>query len=1620
MTTKELQDAVSQKQTGEYIPTREETLGNLSTGQNVTRRSPAYEALMEEFPVGQVTSEDYGPKAAMVGWGKSRFDRGIFDENQDLEERRALEQSGFSKILNGTLKGGVYALTTAVETTAGLIDGLFEGLGELGRQISEDKNVDLGKVIGAGVNNTLSRSMLNIQKLSDELLPNYRTLEERSDKYQDEWYKHIFTANFIGDSFLKNFGFTVGAIGGGVVWSKVLSAALRASAANKLLRGVTAAAEGDATAKEALANTLKLIDDWKAGVVSESDIVKNITDASKVLNKMSAEQELIGSIIGAFGEGTMEGIMARDEFVDRQNPEINRTFWNKYQQLETEVINQFKDNRKYVVKVPVGRDSSGRLIEEYQLTADGREILENRQRLVAEDFAANKDYVNSLGDTVAATTFVLNIPILTLSNTLQFGRLFSGGFNTSRKVASNIVGDVAMRDGRVAANLTARGTARGAATRAVAKNAATEMAEEMSQGFVSSGAQRVADSRLTSFNDDGYDEDEMFTFGQWVDEMISGGLDYLKEGRNWQEGFLGMLTGITSSIATREGKAAREAFGKTQALADALNTRINSKEFQDSWLGYIRHQKYETEMGDAIERDDRYSWKTANDKQLISDIIMFADAGRLQDLKDIVDAYANLSDPSEKGAVDMATGELNKSEVQNDAVGKMNSIKEQASDIKEAINMYNAMYNAMRSIAPVDTSDNQIKEMIATAMNIKAFEKRYLSMLDEVITSVGGFIDPIASINPDGTEADAKQKKDNLRNIYSAMAEVYTKAGLPGEAMTEAMAASLLIVNDLEKAIEKHGDDQLKKKMQDLKDVAEDRRAYLRKLTTLRNLPKGKYDKEALTPDKVIDEQKKEKARKDTEGLKTLEDVKKSYFSKNAKERAEFESTLEDAAESNPNIDKFVKLKKRYDEFMDWVKTHPIGSADITVTPPMIQSTLNDLLRRARSVEELLSLPDSAFSSRDSFNLNFQSPFGPTSPSAYESVKAAVRQAMKEFAGVASQTASKETLSSTPVEQQPTGPVSAPDGYDAAQPGSMEPAPDAESSPSEPIVKEEEPEPLVVGRQQTETEMTDDAAFALFDTSPEGSENDSVKVGDKNETAYYHQSVPEISSEEAAKARDAILNKDYEALKEANLQDFVIDNPQFSEIWNALNDRGAFDAVSQINVGDEVELIVDPAFPDYKGKYQILLRNKKTGEILTVLNSNTSKTTYYGIAELRKAIDDEYNSFREENPNDVFVFSKTSTVWAKRPGLIEYGFDAEDEKAIQDIPSYEESAPIVFIDRNGNAVSARGNDSALNHVSLDFTNPARNKGDIDGIDRRGNLYYLAPDGRGNFIPIRLGVEHFKESTKDSDNAVFDRIRKEISAIAEIGSKTNNTNLAEQNEKLHQAVQKLVGDLDISGIYFELGEFENVGVALRINDGEHSVIRRPEQITPEWLVDHMSQYDRSVQIRQNAEGKLQNLKEYISSGVITSNAKMLRAKGVDFYTYPWIAEKGEFGPATSTQVKVKDEINYGKETPDNVGIEDMHDDEFGDRDEDNDFSEPQPTEAQPSDLSIAETAETAQAAITGRRDEDPVIKMLDKPFSKLPKSVRTALEKKGWTADAYNKMRKEQPGLAEKELRCAGA
>jgi hypothetical protein len=144
------------------------------------------------------------PMASQVrGFGDSTYDTVMWNMNErDIQNQRADEQSWITQIANGTGKSLVLAGTTFVSGTVGTAFGIVN---YLGRGIGEgDWN---GKNFW---DNPINKWMYNISKESEKWMPNYQDTEAQSRP----WYKNVFTnnfGNFLGDSVIKNLGFSIGA-----------------------------------------------------------------------------------------------------------------------------------------------------------------------------------------------------------------------------------------------------------------------------------------------------------------------------------------------------------------------------------------------------------------------------------------------------------------------------------------------------------------------------------------------------------------------------------------------------------------------------------------------------------------------------------------------------------------------------------------------------------------------------------------------------------------------------------------------------------------------------------------------------------------------------------------------------------------------------------------------------------------------------------------------------------------------------------------------------------------------------------------------------------------------------------------------------------------------------------------------------------------------------------------------------------------------------------------------------------------------------------------------------------------------------------------------------------------
>ena len=1028
--------------------------------------------------------------------------------------------------------------------------------------------------------------------------------------------------------------------------------------------------------------------------------------------------------------------------------------------------------------------------------------------------------------------------------------------------------------------------------------------------------------------------------------------------------------------------------------------------------------KYENEMEDALTKNDKYAWITANDKQLVNDVMMFADAGRLQDLTELVDMYASMSDADaeQKGITEAVTSEDNKTEIDNNPAQAIEKVREQAREIKDVIGQYNSIYNDISTIVPIGTSKEQIAEMTATAMNIKRHEKRYLEMLDDVITKMEPAISSIATISKDASKfEDSRQALDRAKQIRSALTSYFTNITIPSSFDIDKLSDVVSVLDAVEEN-KKLVSEETKTLLDDMRKVHEDRADFIRKFLTLKYMPTEEFAEQVATPEKLATKAKDEVIKKEMSSLNSFDSIHNGYFERDAKGRADFLQGLSTIEDTNPNAKEFLQMMRLNDGFNAYLNQAGVNVSNVTVTPPMVQSVLTDIVHRARGLDDIKNLPDKVFPSYAEFARDFTSIFGVPQPEALQEIKRAIRQAMKDYLTEESATSSRNLIDANADTNINMEDVSVPDGYDAAQPGSLVDAPvklpdwmtteatQSEQEETAPVQEQRESSEDITGDEVSEPtteQLMDDAALVVEDNSAESVADEKIHVpGEKDKKFYYRTSVPEISSKEAEAARSALLHRDREALKNVDLSDFPVLEPGYSDIWNALNERHAFaNVATQLEEGDAIEFVIDPTFPLYKGQYQILLTTVKNGErlVLNILSQQSSK--YHNLSSLRDEIDEEYKSFIESHPNELFVFSKKSRVWVKRAGVIDYDFNQQNEKGIIDIPGYDDKATIAFIDRNGIARNVRGSAYPMDNVSLTFTDPQYNRDNA----RRGNLYYLTKTAKDKWIPIRLNVEHFNEATKDYDNPTFNAIRERIANIVDIVKDSTENNLESQNKKLRNEMSALTDMLDTHDIFLEVGAFNNVGVALRVSSPSiEGVLRRNDQIDVNWLTDALAGFDKSIQIRLDRNGKLEHLDEYISQGLITSNARLLRPKGVDFYFKPWDSNTNQFYDTARTLADIEAESDRSEsESNSYKGLDAMESDfDLGDRDDFFGAVSPVP---EVSGVTKKVSDSDVRNILGIRSSDEVVVQYIHSKFIDLPQDIQAMLSKKGYTADEYDNM-----------------
>lgn len=683
---------------------------------------------------------DSGPieSVGVEGFGESRYDKKMsqLSELKDLNESRANIQPWYDQIGAGILKGGVLATTTFADGVAGTIIGAMNALSNADK--IADSNSPWRELGNQFINNPFSVFMQDINEKVESALPNYYTKAEQ----EDPWWEHIFSANFIGDKFLKNLGFTVGAAYSGKLTAGAISKTMGLKGVRDAFKGAVTTASGRTlnTASE-IAKAYKTGDAFMDGVKLTEDLGK----AAKQLKNAEWTLKTIGAVSAAMGEGRIEAITNSKEWSPYHEQLLNDRHQKDIDSIEGQL---FKEHPEWFSYVQSGTPETGFKWTKQITNPDGLKEWNKRKEEIDNKYNESLAKLAEYRADMANADFGLNVIMLSASNLWQYGRFLSGGYNTGRLANGLIKGS--LKEGYK--------TPKGAVVKQYARalsNPFAEMNEEMMQSWFSEGTGLQQASKLNNFYGAKVDpEAEKETTG-FLNSMLTGFSNIYGDAQNWEEGFIGGLTGLLgipsiSRTTTEGGKKkfklalkgelwegladANENKKEAYSLVEALNTRVKDPEFINYYQGFIRHQKYQNDMEAALKEGKPFDYKNAEHSQFISDAIMFEKAGRLQDLYDIIEEAGNVTkddiDDIRNLAVDKNTGKSIFEGKSDQEV--INHVNKQVNDAKTKLQKYSEISTNLKTLYGEDMADDYLEEMTWMMTQIDDWESRFKSLFEEV------------------------------------------------------------------------------------------------------------------------------------------------------------------------------------------------------------------------------------------------------------------------------------------------------------------------------------------------------------------------------------------------------------------------------------------------------------------------------------------------------------------------------------------------------------------------------------------------------------------------------------------------------------------------------------------------------------------------------------------------------------------------------------------------------------------------------------------------------------------------------------------------------------------------
>jgi hypothetical protein len=1251
-------------------------------------------------------------------WGESIWDNKTANQAdfENLGDVRAENQPWYAKIGAGLAKGVILAGTTFLDGTIGLVLGAIT-------KAHENRWSGLW-------DNDFSKFMQTVNEASEQLLPNYYSTQET----EEPWYENVFTANFLGDKFIKNLGFTVGAFYSG----SVFSAALKATKIPQLM--------------ETLAKAAKF--------AKASEVPKMVLSGA-------------GAAMSAVNEGRIEALN-------------NSKQW-------------FEDNKRVLDVEHLQRVQA--IKDQYGDTAEASILIQDEIGAYNEALGKLTEDRLKMGN----MDLLFNIPILTASNLFQFAKLYANGFKSSRR-AVNIL----KRDGKFGAVTTKLG-----ATAAITRGALSEGTEEITQGMASNIAGHYYTTDVNNFYKAKTDRKAEQETLDWAKSFAHGINETLNDGSAWEEFAIGAITGalgmpsfrsiksesgsLQSPItlkggAINEWREYKDKIKREQDIANYMNNRMQSPEFKNYYQGLIRHNKYQKDMDKATEDGDAFEFKNAEHAQLVSDILTFDNAGRLEELKGMIGEAFDTSDENLDAIVRNTTtidknGELvgpfadwavkEKDDSISSNFGNEESKQKMISeltknkdDIFETIKQYQETREKLDINTGQQLSDEQLEELTWMQTQLGNWAKRAGEMSSQVKDTIDNVIGRLESqmraaesirthegMAHTGLSENYRRADRVIQLITKAIDNLNFVRSLDNETMAATLAKNPDMLEGLKVQVNKLDNDVLSvndkesvlKKLDDLSRLGNASKVYQDKFAEYLFNPKkqeedhAKADKQNIDKDAEITRAKQVEALNKTANFQEVEALINNG-----------EATLDDLNGSSSDAARSYKkaslFKKKATELINSSDSeHKSELLDMLNRRFNENATYDDLSNEVLTTE----LPLEATTWDEKAQETLDNEFNKIVIAAREKVDSGNSQ-KQDVEAKKTGTKRPDNVGKDDVAQPP---VDKPFSIDETinKIDKLNIAPEAKTEAKtlanqianniEKLSKSKDPKLI------RQTQRSVNALHSMVGNDAIADIIDRVKKLSKPDT-FNPPSLEEALKEAEAEAskykptavtgviKSIIPQFDLDAKRDGVLIDFVGDNrnQDYSYVYNKLKEvdpktgKNAFDYVNEGNVkeGDELEVRYEPATDEHSE----LLALYHKGTLVNYMNTDEA---IEGVKEIKN------KAKKGEQP----------TVRVSKVMSGQYGYDRSKPQSVGDLLGTDDATIGVMKNRSMEANTDT------------FVEPV-----FDEANSDGKVYILLPNSKGTLSPKMVYIRHLNKTEFDldtQDNPIANDLKKVFNNLAGIAN-----------------------------------------------------------------------------------------------------------------------------------------------------------------------------------------------------------------------------------------------------------